>query len=950
MKTRDNLVHHHAITKLLSVFSSVSLALIILSFSISRAHGQTTLQRFTARPSQSPIVVVRGEGNLDGDGVVDIITAGSSKLTGTGVAAHSGATGKKIWDYELRGAVVPRSAAIGDIDGDGYDDVVLGTYLWFMSGDDPDSVIVGISGRTGAELFRFQPAANESNLGREVEVLNLDGAGNSSFLITASEKRGDRNESKLVRYTYVEGLLFEDCSYHTGLVNTISDIHTIPDFDDDGRSDVIFGMADLDNGALKEAGALFIMSSGSCEVVQVVRGPLAGGRFGEYFSAISDWNGDGVEDIGVGWSRFLSLHSGKDFASFNKIIAAPTGVNITGPIRLLPDMNRDGVADFGAIAIDPSVSTSRRAVFLSGQDNAMIGNFSLNSFAPTEDRWRLSRDVAGLLPSFRTDVNKDGVNDVAFFVRSYYDPYGNPLEIVSPNAEISIISGTCPRDVEINFLNTPAGAHVEAGVRPIAAKATACGVDLPGTLVLDVGGVKYQMYDSGENGDEVKGDNVYTAQARLAPGENTLKIKADVTNTVPLSTEKSVKVTAAYNYEAVVKKTFEWIEPADHDLVTLDSYHGVKLRMPFAFPFYGRLFSEMFVSVRGIILPSYPDNVGKGTTPRDLEVNKRLPSTLLSDPAIAVAWGFTTFYEKSFLYAKTLGSAGNQRFVLTFEGIEFQQDRNIKKSRLDYQIVFHEATKDISVNYKIIYSTEQVDDQGFSVTMGLQAGSQFGVTFSHKNRVVRDPLSIAYVPIQADGGDNGGGNGGGGGDNGGGNGNGDGNGGGGGDNGGGNGDGNGGGDTGGGNPGGDGTGGGNNQVGTTFKLAFLFAQGKAGARLTFDLQASNENAKQALTDCKFLVFGGAGLSGESASYQPLGAVSSGSSSKVVALQRFSQPVLTPKASKRSGKSSRLYLRAGASCPATGLNLISTPIQLKTSKRKGALTARRWFARLASELR
>jgi hypothetical protein len=918
---------HNFVILLLSLRRLTSTTLVFLFalglLSPQRAAAQQTLARFTAGVASSPIRTVAGEADLDGDGVVDVVTAGSNKVFGLGVTAHSGATGKKLWDYKLDGTLVPSTMAIGDVNEDGTPDIILATFRWFRSGDEPDSTILLLSGRSGSLISYFDSGPNEIALGYVLETIDLYDPGQSSLLVTSKVKKNDRSESKITLYTYVEDIIFEECSYNTGMTESISDVHTIPDFDGDGRPDVIFGMADASNGTILNAGAMFIMSSQDCSIADVIRGPTAGLRLGAYFSSLSDWNGDGVEDIGIGSDKLMLFHSGKDFSSLNKAIVPPAGLTLSGPTVLLSDMNADGVPDFGSIAIEPTNSKARRAVFFSGQDSAVIGNFSLTSYAPEEYRWRLSNDLAAFFPRMTTDRNNDGVKDVTFYVRSYYRPYDNPLEDDSPNAEITSISGTCPRDVKIEFLNTPDRATVEAGTRPVFAKATACGLDLPGTLVLKVGGATHQMYDNGENGDEAKGDRIYTAQARLAPGENTLQIEADVTNSGALRAEKSVTVSAVYNYDIQVKKTFEWIEPIGHDRVKSDSLYGFHVKMPFAFGLYGRPFTEMFVSNRGILLPSYSDNTKIGTTPYELETNKRLPSSELLDPAIAVAWGLTTFYNSSALYAKALGSAGNQRFVLTFEGVEFQQDRNVKKSRLDYQIIFHEASGVMSVNYKMIYSSEPTDNQGLSVTMGVQAGSKFGLTFSHKNAVVREPLSIEYVPGQGDGGGNGGGDGGG------------------------NGGGTGGDGKGGDNGNGGGTGG---QMNATFGLAFSFSQSKTGARLLFDIHSSNAAAAQALTDCKFSVFGGEGSSGTAASYRILGTVSSQNKSKMVLLQRFLQSVQAPRGSGKTRKSVRVFLRAGASCSAAGLNVVSSPVQVKTSKRKGSLTSKRWFAKFAAQLR
>ncbi len=289
--------------------------------------------------------------------------------------------------------------------------------------------------------------------------------------------------------------------------------------------------------------------------------------------------------------------------------------------------------------------------------------------------------------------------------------------------------------------------------------------------------------------------------------------------------------------------------------------------MPFGFSFYGHRSTEMFVSNRGIVLPSYSTNAETGIATCKLGINKRLPTLEMSDPVIAVAWGFAALYDKSALCTKTFGSDGNQIFVMTFEGVEFQQESS-KKSSLDYQIIFHEATGQISVNYKMVYSSERVDDQGLPLTMALQAGLHLGDTSSHKNAGVKGSISIEYIPSQ--GGEDGGGDTAGGGDIG---------------------------------SGGDtGNGGDNEHLNASYALSFSFAQRKVGATLAFDIRSSSPAAQQELTDCRFSVFGGEGVSESSARYRLLGTHSLGQGSGTIRLSRFWQPLVTSRPPRKHQKS------------------------------------------------
>jgi subtilisin family serine protease len=201
---------------------------------------------------------------------------------------------------------------------------------------------------------------------------------------------------------------------------------------------------------------------------------------------------------------------------------------------------------------------------------------------------------------------------------------------------------------------------------------------------------------------------------------------------------------------------------------------------------------------------------------------------------------------------------------------------------------------------------------------------------SLKGRIAAPGIVSAFNALKAlgqGGGGNGGGNGGGGGD-------GDNGGGGGGD-----------GDGGAGNGGG-----GSGQVNATYGLAFSFLQSKSSARLSVEIRSSSEAATQALSGCKFSIFGGEGTTGVTTAFKPLGVLSADRNSRILVLKPFSDVALTPKTPRKGAKAKKVFLRANAICSAPGLNLVSAPVQVKTSKRKGALSSKRWFSKLAGQLR
>lgn len=918
-----------------------------------RATAQDVLKRFTTNIATSLMQVVESGGDFNGDGVPDILTTGGSRGIGASIKAFSGATGEELWSlrrHDLLSISAP-AAAIGDFDGDGYADAAVTIVVTFRSTNDPSGEIILISGRTGALLSAYTLGPSEVPPW-VLEAADIDGDGTVELIASGDIRQGNDRVATVDIYDYDEDELYLHCWHYTGFLNaSVEGLATMPDVDGDGIREVLFGIPSLPNGTIEEAGAVFRIFGGDCEApaLRLLNGQSARDRLGSSFSTVTDANGDGTPDVGVRWRNQLSLYSGTDLASLNKSIAPPAQITVEGPIVALPDMNKDGVPDFGAVATDSTKPSGLRAVFLSGQDNRILGNFSLKSFAPTKDRWRLQDDAAEIFPVPQPDITGDGTSEVAFYVRSIYEPSFGNQGTESYEADITTISGTCPRDAKIEFINPTDQSVTEAGTRPVFAKATACGLDLSGTFTLQVGNRTYEMYDNGQHGDEAEGDLIYTAMATLPVGQITLTVRANVTNSVPLFAEGSVTARAEYNYE-VIAKDFEWIEPIGHDLHKFGSgsWYYKQLSISFPFNFYGTPLEEIYVHRRGVIVPTNIDHVVDSSIA--FEPNERLPYADIPGRMIAVVWGYTNLVERTSLYSKVLGTVGNRRFVITMEEMEFQptNGNTNEVSRIDYQVVLHEATGRITTSYKLISSSLPLNNQGLSVTMGVQAGPLLGVTFSHKMPVVTRPMTIEYVP--GSGGDDGGGDDGGGddggGDSGGGNN--------GGDQGGGNG-----GDTGtGGNGGGSdtdnsGSNGGTGEINKVFGLRFSFTQGRKGAKVAFNVESSNPAATQAIGDCRFSLLAGEGANADATQYKNLGTISAGAPSRVIMLNRFSQPLLTPTRKKGKGArvvNNKLFLRAGAVCPTGGVDVTSPPVQVRTSKKRTALPSKRWMRQLAGALR
>jgi hypothetical protein len=342
----------------------------------SEVRSEQLLFRFDGcRVGQTLGGTVIGAGDLDGDGVPEIVAGAPQDDLVTGSASvYSGATGAtelELHPIEIRGLFGGSLASIGDIDGDGVPDLIVGAPFTTR----PEAYGVGsvlvFSGASGNLLYNFLGTEGGTYMGWSVAGLgDLDGDGIPEIAIGTpyASVGGNIGVGNLAVRSGATGdliYLFEGQSVGDFLGWSVAGIG---DLDGDGVSDLLLGAPNASPSGLAQAGIVEVRSGATGELLYRIEGAERSGYFGKALASVGDIDGDGIDDFVVGapeaspdgrsqaGSAFLfsgvngrQLHRFDGSAAFDEFGASVAGGG---------DVDGDGTGD---IAIgSPSASPGRR--------------------------------------------------------------------------------------------------------------------------------------------------------------------------------------------------------------------------------------------------------------------------------------------------------------------------------------------------------------------------------------------------------------------------------------------------------------------------------------------------------------------------------------------------------------------------------------------------------------
>jgi len=318
-------------------------------------------------------------GDVTGDGIGEIVSTAPLSGNAAGlVRVYDGVTGDEVWS-RVGGAtssILGYDIQIRDWNGDGILDVFAGApfdanggQVWILSGD------------SGALLFEFDPGNTPGDgFGASIAVDgDFDGDGIDDVAIGSIgyDPPGSANAGRVYVYSGVQGALIttiDGPAIPGGDGNFATGLSFLGDTNGDGRDDLVAGHREA---SFFRGRALVYAYDGTQAVLRygVLDVGMAWSLFGNYIDGGRDLDGDGIGDVVVGDlpESEADVFSGADGSLLYTLDGSGEAGNF-GSGELIPDVDGDGVADLllGARANNAGATKAGKVFLYSGQSGTLL--------------------------------------------------------------------------------------------------------------------------------------------------------------------------------------------------------------------------------------------------------------------------------------------------------------------------------------------------------------------------------------------------------------------------------------------------------------------------------------------------------------------------------------------------------------------------------------------------
>jgi hypothetical protein len=338
----------------------------------------------------------------------------------------------------------------GDVNGDGYSDIVIGVRYYHVAQYWEGAVYVFYGGESGiqADYWKYESNQASTDLGASVGAAgDVNGDGYADILAGAPNYDGGQTDEGAIYIWYGSstGLGITHWRYESDQTSALfgSSVGTAGDVNGDGYSDILIGAPNFDTAGYTDAGYVFVFHGSAQGLSAVARDSLEGkqgnAQLGFSVGGAGDVNGDGYGDVIIGIPYFDNGQASE--GRVHVYLGSPTGI-VTGTVWIAEsnlanahfgsavgsagDVNGDG---YGDILVGAPGYANGQAE--EGAAFVWYGSiYGLGSSGdPTTAAWKAEGDQAqayfGNAVASAGDVNGDGYGDVIVGADGYDNGQSN---------------------------------------------------------------------------------------------------------------------------------------------------------------------------------------------------------------------------------------------------------------------------------------------------------------------------------------------------------------------------------------------------------------------------------------------------------------------------------------------------------------------------------------------